>query len=118
MGFFTPAELHHPAALFAGPPHLPPRPSNAVGQASSDLNREAWGCPPNLRNRTHPRAAVATGQTTGGPSFASKSVSISPVTSIAKPIMGASRIRAAVANADAQFRISLIAPSRVPKPLH
>ena len=30
-------------------PILLPRPAGPVGQASSDLNREVWGCPPSLR---------------------------------------------------------------------
>ena len=70
-----------------------------------------------LRNRTHPIAPAAAGQTTDAPSLATKSISISPVTTTANPITGASRIRAAVANPDAQFRTLRIAPSRIRSPV-
>jgi hypothetical protein len=49
---------------------VPRRPTGAVGQAPSDLNREVWVCPPNLRNRTHPRAAATAGQMPVGPGLA------------------------------------------------
>lgn len=48
------------------------------------------GRQPYLRNRTHPIAPVATGQTTTAPIFVTKSLSISAATTTASPIMGAS----------------------------
>jgi hypothetical protein len=73
------------------------------GQAPSDPNRDVWGCPPNSRNRTQAIAPATAGQMAGAPARATKSPSISAMTTTANAIMGASRMGAATTAADAQF---------------
>jgi hypothetical protein len=87
-----------------------------IRQAPSDLNRDACGCPANLRNRTHAIAPAMPGQMAVAPARAIKSPRISAVTTTTNAIMGASRTRPATTVTDAQFRTLLIAPLSIPSP--
>jgi hypothetical protein len=105
------------SALFCAGRITQAPPSGAAGRSSRsgsfDLNRDVWGCPPNLRKRTHVIAPATAGQMAVGPARVIKSPSISKVTTRAKAIMGASRMRPARTAADAQFR-----SRRAPLPLN